>query len=69
MVEKTLGLMFFIKRSQKSEKNEMYIYLRITVDGRSNDLSTKRLCDPLKWNPRLGKAREPANIRKRLMPT
>jgi integrase len=56
MVEKTLGLMFFLKHGRKLDNTEMYIYLRITVDGRSNELSTKRLWDPDKWNPRLGRA-------------
>jgi site-specific recombinase XerD len=56
MVEKTLGFMFFLKHGRKVENTEMYIYLRITVDGRSNELSTKRLWDPDRWNARLGKA-------------
>jgi site-specific recombinase XerD len=56
MVEKTLGLMFFLKHARKLDNTEMYIYLRITVDGRSNELSTKRLWHPDKWNPRLGRA-------------
>jgi len=56
MVEKTLGFMFFLKHGRKVENTEMYIYLRITVDGRSNELSTKRLCDSDKWNARLGRA-------------
>lgn len=38
MVEKTLGLMFFMKHSRKLKNTEMYIYLRITVDGRFNQL-------------------------------
>jgi site-specific recombinase XerD len=56
MVEKTLGFMFFLKHGRKVENTEMYIYLRITVDGRSNELSTKRLWDPGRWNARLGRA-------------
>jgi integrase len=56
MVEKTLGFMFFLKHGRKVENTEMYIYLRITVDGRSNELSTKRLWDPGRWNAGLGRA-------------
>jgi integrase len=56
MVEKTLGLMYFLKHDRKQDNTEMYVYLRITVDGRSNELSTKLLWDPTKWNPRLGRA-------------
>ncbi|WP_454802994.1 site-specific integrase [Mucilaginibacter phyllosphaerae] len=56
MLEKSLGFMFFLKHGRKLENTEMYIYLRITVDGRSNELSTKRLWDPDKWNARLGRA-------------
>ena len=45
MLEKSLGLLFFLKQS-KIEKNEsQYVYLRITVDGISKEISTKHL-----WN-------------------
>jgi len=32
------------------------IYLRITVNGLSAELSTKRKCDPLRWNQHAGRA-------------
>jgi hypothetical protein len=44
--KKNLGLIFFLKHGRKLNNTEMYIYLRITVDGRSNELSTKRLWAP-----------------------
>jgi hypothetical protein len=33
-----------------------YVYLRMTVDGISKEVSTKRLWHPSKWNPSAGKA-------------
>jgi integrase len=56
MLEKSLGLMFFLKHPKNYEKGDKYIYLRITVDGISKELSTKREWDPGRWHVRSGRA-------------
>jgi site-specific recombinase XerD len=56
MLEKSLGLMFFLKNPKNYEKGDKYIYLRITVDGVSKELSTKRDWDPARWHVRSGRA-------------
>lgn len=56
MLEKSFGLLFFLKQSKKNKKDEKYIYLRITVEGIPKELSTKRLWPSSKWNPSAGRA-------------
>lgn len=56
MLDKSYGLFFFLKRPQDYVRGEMYIYLRITVNGVSKDLSTKRSWDPARWDAKAGKA-------------
>ncbi|MEP1257641.1 Arm DNA-binding domain-containing protein, partial [Algoriphagus sp.] len=56
MLEKSFGLLFFLKQSKKNKNGEKYIYLRITVDGIPKELSTKRLWQLSKWNVSAGRA-------------
>ncbi|MBO9203219.1 MULTISPECIES: site-specific integrase [Niastella] len=55
-MEKSFGLFFFIKKSKSIKVVEHFIYLHITVDGIGCDISTKRKCDPAKWNGDAGRA-------------
>ncbi|WP_394800126.1 hypothetical protein [Mucilaginibacter roseus] len=43
MLEKSFGLLFYLSKQRHADKGEMYIYLRITVNGTSRDLSVKRI--------------------------
>ena len=45
-----------MKQSKNQKTNERYVYLRITVDGASKELSTKRVWDPNRWNQSSGRA-------------
>ncbi|MDR7131678.1 site-specific recombinase XerD [Algoriphagus sp. 4150] len=56
MLEKSFGLLFFLKQSKNNSKKERYVYLRITVNGISKEISTKRLWNPSKWNTGAGRA-------------
>lgn len=56
MLEKSFGLFFFLKQSKKNQNGERYIYLRITVDRVSKELSTKRLWKTSRWNAAAGRA-------------
>jgi site-specific recombinase XerD len=55
MLEKSFNLMFFLKRRQNCTNTELYIYLRITVNGVSKELSVKRAWALERWNPRIGR--------------
>ena len=56
MLEKSFGLFFFLKKPKNEKGNARYIYLRLTVDGISKDVATKRQWDSLRWNASAGRA-------------
>lgn len=56
MLDKSFGFLFYLKKRSGYQKGEVPIYLRITVDGVSKELSVKRTCDPERWNPSAGRA-------------
>lgn len=55
MLEKSFGLLFFLKQRKSQNDDLMFIYLKITVDGKSTELSTKRKCAQSRWNPGAGR--------------
>jgi site-specific recombinase XerD len=56
MLEKTFGLLFFLKQPKNKEENNRFIYLKITIDGKAVELSTKRRCEQSRWNASAGRA-------------
>lgn len=56
MLDKSFGLLFYLKKPKHYQKGEAPIYLRITVDGNPKELSVKRSCDPVRWNSHAGRA-------------
>lgn len=57
MLEKSFGLFFFLKKPKTENADGLrYVYLRLTVDGVSKEVSTNRLWTPVKWNAAAGKA-------------
>lgn len=56
MLEKSWGLLFYLKKPKRYTKGPRYIYLRITVDGVPKELSTKRKWPPEKWDNHLNRA-------------
>lgn len=56
MLEKSLGILFFLKKPKKVKSKECYVYLRITVDGKARELSTKRKWTPERWSTEAGRA-------------
>lgn len=56
MLEKSFGMYFFLKQSKNQSNGLRYIYLRLTVDGKSVELSTKRMWTANKWNVHSGRA-------------
>jgi hypothetical protein len=55
MLEKSFGLLF-LKQTKNQNDDLKFIYLKITVDGKSVELSTNRKCDPARWNSQSGRA-------------
>jgi hypothetical protein len=53
-MEKSFGLLFYPKKN-KGYKDGASIYIIITVNGIVAELSTRRKCDPSKWECNCGK--------------
>lgn len=49
-MNKTFNLLFYVKKSKINANGEVPIYLRITVDGKITEISTKRTVNSKKWN-------------------
>jgi site-specific recombinase XerD len=56
MLEKTFGLIFFLKQTKNKQEDSRFIYVKITVDGKAVELSTKRRCELSRWNAHTGRA-------------
>src|ERR1017187_4066810 len=55
IMEKSFGLLFYLKKRSSSDDDEIPIYIRVTANGVSSEISTKRKCDPTKWNVAAGR--------------
>ena len=49
-MNKTFGLLFYVKRSKMIGNGTAPVYLRVTVDGERIEISSKRYVNPDKWN-------------------
>ena len=56
MLEKSYGLLFFLKQPKDARKKERYVYLRITVDGLAKEFSTKEKWHVDRWDQKTGRA-------------
>ncbi|HWJ25212.1 MAG TPA: phage integrase SAM-like domain and Arm DNA-binding domain-containing protein, partial [Flavisolibacter sp.] len=63
MVSRTFNILFFVRKQKESKENTQEnqnkkapIYIRITVDGKRAEVTTKREIDPTKWNRHAGRA-------------
>lgn len=54
-MDKSFGFFFHLKKSKFDRNGEIPIYLRLTVDGETCEISAKRKCDPSKWNVGAGR--------------
>lgn len=54
-MEKSFGLMFFLKKSKFDKDRQPTIYLRITANGKSAEISTRQRCDQSNWNTGAGR--------------
>lgn len=51
MLEKSFGLLFYLKKPKNYCEGNMPVYLRITVDGVPKEMSTHQTSDPERWSP------------------
>lgn len=49
-MNKTFNLLFYMKKNKIDSAGEAPVYLRITIDGKISEISTKRKVQPSKWN-------------------
>ncbi len=50
-MNKTFSLLFYVKKAKILANETAPIYLRITIDGKRKEITTKRHIEPEKWNP------------------
>jgi hypothetical protein len=56
MLGKSFSLLFYLKKPKNYVNGKIPIYLRITVDGTPKEITTKRKCEPGRWNPKTERA-------------
>jgi len=55
-MNKTFGLLYYVKKSKQDAQGKAPIYLRITVDGKRSEISCKRSIEITKWSKEANKA-------------
>ena len=50
MLEKSFGLLFYLKKPKNYKHGPIPVYLRITVDGVEKEMSAKRSWEPSRWS-------------------
>ncbi len=55
-MNKTFGLLYYLKKSKVDTQGKCPIYLRITIDGKRTEISTKRIIEIEKWSIQANKA-------------
>jgi integrase len=56
-MEKSFGILFFLRKPSPFRRGPYHVFLRITVDGIGKELSLKRLWDKNKWLTNPGRAK------------
>lgn len=56
MIEKSFGLLFFLKQSKDAHKNDRTVYVRITVNRKCKDVSLRYPWSMERWDVKGGKA-------------
>ena len=54
---KTFSLLFYIRTTKTKSDGTIPIYVRITINGKRAEFSTKRTIEPTKWNNAKGRAK------------
>jgi len=61
-METSFGLLFHLKKSKIFKEGKLYIYMRITINGNSVEISTKRKCKPENWNVAAGRLKGKTDV-------
>lgn len=56
MLEKSFGLLFYLKKPKNYQQGPIPVYLRITVDGDEKEMSAKRSWEPYRWSVKSSRA-------------
>lgn len=56
MLAKNFSLLSYLKKPKNYLRGDMPIYMRITVNGLVNELTSSRKCDPKLWDQKAEKA-------------
>jgi len=56
-MSKRLSILFYLKKQKSFIKGCQPIYMRLTIDAKRTEVSTKRECEPEKWNSGAGRAK------------
>jgi hypothetical protein len=56
MLEKSFGLLFFMRKPKNYKTGPLPIYLRITINGIIKEISSKRKWEHAQWNINSGRA-------------
>jgi hypothetical protein len=54
-MNKTLAILFYLKKPKKYLKGPAPIYIHITIDGGRFEINTTRMCDPENWSSAKGR--------------
>jgi site-specific recombinase XerD len=54
-MDKSFGFFFHLKKNKSDKSKEIPIYLRLTVNGETCEISAKRKCEAVKWNVGAGR--------------
>ncbi|MEO7486310.1 MAG: site-specific integrase [Ferruginibacter sp.] len=54
-MEQSFGLLFFLRRNKGNDQSQQIVYMRITVDCKRSEISTKRKCNPACWHVDAGR--------------
>mgnify|MGYP003641688417 CR=1 FL=1 len=55
-MNKTFGLLFYLKKSKVDAQGKCPIYLRITIDGKRTEISSKHTIETERWSIEANKA-------------
>ncbi len=56
-MSRRLSILFYLKKQKNFIKVSQPVYMRLTIDAKRTEVSTKRECEPEKWNSGAGRAR------------
>jgi len=56
MLEKSIGLFYYLKQAKNQNEQRRYVYLRITVEGDRLEIAIKKQWIPDLWNSKIARS-------------